>query len=115
MDLSKLPATITNGIPAETRQYIEVIGMPYDDVRERLTRIQEDISDIKGMYRAQEVINKIVENNNTLIMSEKGILVRIRLIEEWKVWWDKMFWAILTGIGAIVVDVAWRVFDHFSK
>lgn len=115
-DYSQYPKTITAGIPPETWDYIksEEEPMPYDELDRRLGRIEAKLDDAIKAAGQQEYINRTVDRNATILEGERGVLVRLRIIEEWKGWWDKMFWAVLAGVGTIFVDVGLRVWDHFK-
>ena len=88
--------------------------MPYDELDRRLGRIEAKLDDAIKAAGQQEYINRTVDRNATILEGERGVLVRLRIIEEWKGWWDKMFWAVLAGVGTIFVDVGLRVWDHFK-
>ena len=110
-----LPRTLISGVPKERRAdaQLEVeLGMPIDEIKGRLERIDLKLEQLIIANAAQVILNGQAERNRMSIEDGKdGILVRLKSLEDSRRWSDyflKTFIGVLVGSFVTALLAWWR-------
>ena len=110
-----LPRTLISGVPKERRAEAQLeveLGMPIDEIKGRLERIDLKLEQLIIANAAQVILNGQAERNRMSIEDGKdGILVRLKSLEDSRRWSDyflKTFIGVLVGSFVTALLAWWR-------
>ena len=109
------PRTLLTGVPKERRELAQIeaeLGMPYDDIKVRLERIDDKLELLISANAAQVILNHQAERNRQAIEGGDGILVRIKSLEDSRNWSD---FIMQTTVGATIVALIGAIIALFKK
>lgn len=105
-----LPRTLISGVPKERRAEAQLeveLGMPINEVNDRLKSIETDTKQLLANSEAQKHVNSMVADLARTVYGsddKEGLRARVQAVEdeltEWTGWWDFLK---RTAIGAAIV------------